>query len=232
MKMLAPTSRIAALCELLQGPRVLHVGACGNIKPDEEDPSDFAHAHLVATGASVVAADINCEALRWFDGQGYETVYADAERLADATDEEFDSIVAGELIEHLSNPGLFLEGCAARLRRGGSLILSTPQPFTPLHFGEYLLKYPRSFNREHTCWFDPQTLGQLLARHGFEIRDLRFVDDLVDSRRSRRFRVFSRFWRVARCLMPPRLRTTIVVRAVFTGKAVFEVDDYLETWRR
>ena len=33
---------------------------------------------------------------------------------------QFDKIYAGDLIEHLSNPGLFLDSCAKALKEGGS----------------------------------------------------------------------------------------------------------------
>jgi SAM-dependent methyltransferase len=57
-------------------------------------------------------------------------VQGDAENLDRFFPEEsFDSIIAGELIEHLENPYAFLRGCKKVLKPSGLLILSTPTPF-------------------------------------------------------------------------------------------------------
>src|SRR6266568_4511353 len=224
-----PGERVRTIAELARGPRVLHVGACDNVKPKEETMGDFAHKALVDAGFSVLATDINRIGLEWLAGMGYETEYLDAENIP--TDGElFDCIVAGELIEHLSNPGRFLEGCASRLKPGESLVLSTPQPFCLLYTLEYTFKRRTTFNREHTCWFDRQTLEQLLARYGFSIEQLRFVDDLLIAQRSTRFGVFARAWLGTRWLFPPRFRTTIVVHARQNGNTHRGDEEYLQTW--
>ena len=45
---------------------------------------------------------------------------------------EFEGIVAGEIIEHLENPMGFLRCCRKTLARNGVLILSTPNPNSPI----------------------------------------------------------------------------------------------------
>lgn len=39
---------------------------------------------------------------------------------------KFDIIIAGEIIEHLDNPQKFIKNCAKHLKKGGRLILTTP----------------------------------------------------------------------------------------------------------
>jgi 2-polyprenyl-3-methyl-5-hydroxy-6-metoxy-1,4-benzoquinol methylase len=41
----------------------------------------------------------------------------------------FDVVVAGDIIEHLSNPGLMLDGIRSRLATNGRVIISTPNAF-------------------------------------------------------------------------------------------------------
>ena len=94
---------------------------------------------------------------------------------------KFDVVFAGELIEHLSNPGLFLDCCKRHLKPEGRLILTTPNAFCINRaFG---ILYSRSndppVNLEHTCWYSPQTLTSLLNRYGFEVhKPIRPVDFL------------------------------------------------------
>ena len=205
------------MVELTRGPRVLHIGACGNVKPSGHALRHFAQAALVEAGFSVLAADVNGPGLAWMKEMGYEVAYLDAENIP-ADGETFDTIFAGELIEHLSNPGAFLAGCAQRLKPGGVLVLSTPQPFNPMHLGIYVFGYPTGFNLEHACWFDRQTLDQLLRRFGFVVDTVDYVDDIRIESTSALFGVFARGWLAIRGALPRRFRSTLVVSAHFRGQ--------------
>src|SRR5207247_1682017 len=74
-----------------------------------------------------------------------------------------------DLIEHLSNPGGFLECVKRHLREDGVLCLVTPNAFSLNSAFKTLLGMRVNINPEHTCWHDRNTLRQLLARHGFAI---------------------------------------------------------------
>jgi SAM-dependent methyltransferase len=75
--------------------------------------------------------------------------------------EQFDVIVAGEIIEHLDNPGQFLQNMRRHLRENGTLVISTPNPFYIKQFWK-IWRYNRpQVHEEHTCWFDPLTLSYL-----------------------------------------------------------------------
>ena len=79
--------------------------------------------------------------------------------------ERFEAIVAGDVIEHMSNPGLFLDNCRRHLEPGGELLLTTPNA-----------KWPTVFlrpNPTHALWHDRHTLLHLLDRHGFAVRHFR-----------------------------------------------------------
>lgn len=77
----------------------------------------------------------------------------------------FEVIVAGDVIEHMSNPGRFLDNCRRHLEPGGQLVLTTPNA-----------KWPTVFlrpNPTHALWHDRHTLGHLLERHGFRVDEMR-----------------------------------------------------------
>jgi 2-polyprenyl-3-methyl-5-hydroxy-6-metoxy-1,4-benzoquinol methylase len=213
------TERMQTILAMLKGPRVLHVGCCGTRFPETAtERAQWLHAVLVDRGSSVHGGDINQESLRKMRDAGYSVEYMDAQAI-DPAGEKFDTIVAGELIEHLENPGLFLRGCHARLAAGGQLILSTPNAFSPLNFLGYARKYDRWANPEHTCWFDPQTITELLRRSGFETKEIRFVDNLLadESARFTPLRLYRAIWSRLRPVIPARFRNGMVIHAVAAG---------------
>jgi SAM-dependent methyltransferase len=203
--------RVRLIAELVKGPRVLNLGASGNTRPDGLGRRRFVQGALVAAGHEVLGADLNQAGVDWLRHAGYDAVWMDAQAIP-PEGELFDSIVAGELIEHLESPAAFLQGCAARLAPGGRLILSTPQPHSPVHFIQYLVS-PAIANVEHTCWYDLQTLGQLLERCGFEVEVARFVNDVRAEEGNWKLRLLGATGLLLTRLLPARFRSSVVVAA-------------------
>ncbi len=78
-----------------------------------------------------------------------------------------DVIVAGELIEHLPNPLMFLQGIKSIDRlQGRTLLLSTPNA-TALHNCLIGLLSRESTHHDHLCIFSYKTLFTLCKRAGF-----------------------------------------------------------------
>lgn len=209
-----PNERVEAVASLVRGPRVLNVGCAGHARPvTAEQRVRWLHGRLAADGHDVLGIDTDETGLAWMRDEGFDAVALDAQRL-DLLPGDFDTIVAGELIEHLENPGLFLAACREKLAAGGRLVLTTPNAFGPLYLLTYVRSGGRAANPQHTCWFDAQTLGQLLERVGFTPEQVVFVDDLrTDAASSRGYRTFASAWRRARPVLPQRLRHTLVVAA-------------------
>ena len=117
----------------------------------------------------VTGLDIDAEGVAALRELGHDVVCGDAET-ADLG-RTFDTIVAGEIIEHLANPGLFLANMRRHLRPGGVLILSTPNPFSGVQAWRIWKAGRPKVHEQHVAWYDPQTLGVLLGRSGFEVVD-------------------------------------------------------------
>ena len=81
-------------------------------------------------------------------------------------DRQFDVIVAGDVLEHMRNQGLFLENVRRHLRGGGVFILTTPNAKWPT-----VVLRP---NPTHTLWHDRHTLVRILGLAGFSIDRLVF----------------------------------------------------------
>jgi len=74
---------------------------------------------------------------------------------------KFDVIVAGDVIEHVDNQGLFLMNIKKHLKDDGCFILTTPNA----KWFNVILKP----NKTHTCWHDKYTLSHLFKKFGFKI---------------------------------------------------------------
>jgi SAM-dependent methyltransferase len=209
----SPNERIRALLQEVRGPDILHVGCVNHKAP--ETPAEMAqslHQQLCQAfaGANVLGLDIDVTGVERMKQMGFRVELGDAHDLKFKAC--FDTVLAGELIEHLQNPGEFLGGVARALKPGGRLVLSTPNVFSVMLNLMYWKNYDQAFNREHALWLCPQTLRELLRRYGFGISKLDFVDDLEPELVSSRFyRAFAHGWSAVRPLLPRRLRNTMIV---------------------
>jgi SAM-dependent methyltransferase len=120
---------------------------------------------IVKLNPQTLGVDIDEEGVRVLQQQGFQVVCADVETMD--LGRRFDTIVAGEIVEHLENPGTFLRNLHRHLRPAGTLILSTPNPFYTAQVAK-IWRYGRpQVHEDHMGWQDPLTLGQLLRRTGF-----------------------------------------------------------------
>jgi 2-polyprenyl-3-methyl-5-hydroxy-6-metoxy-1,4-benzoquinol methylase len=87
----------------------------------------------------------------------------------------FSVIFAGDLIEHLSNPGSFLAACKKNLTPDGRLILTTPNCFNLFNLMEKISKYEPTVDKDHTMYFNTRTLKKLLEKNGFSAIDVSYV---------------------------------------------------------
>lgn len=165
------TTRWAFIEPYVRGKKVLDIGPA-ELRGTTQDPEKvkwWLHGQIASAASSVVGlekSDVQALALR---EMGYNIRHGDAESFD--LGETFDVINAGELIEHLSNPGLFLESVKRHLKPDGFLVLTTPNRFSASHFINALLKneipaYEKSIAK-HVFYFDEVSLRDLLTRHGF-----------------------------------------------------------------
>jgi 2-polyprenyl-3-methyl-5-hydroxy-6-metoxy-1,4-benzoquinol methylase len=180
----------------LEGRTVLDIGAgTGISRPD------WMHA-MVASEA--VGVELNPSLVRQATRKGYTVVAGDAQTMD--LGRTFDVVWAGELIEHLSCAGAFLDAARRHLRPDGILVLTTPNAFAVSNFVYRLGGRPR-VNAEHTCWYDETTLCQLLRRHGYEIVEVAYVGHRTPGR------LRARLASVVRAVLPHHLaeNTLLVV---------------------
>lgn len=155
------------------GASVLDVG-CVNHDAARADDRNWLHGQLHTVADEVVGIDVLADDVAELRAQGYDAHVADAEDFA--LGRTFDAVVGGELIEHLANPGEFLDCVREHLIPQGRLVLTTPNPWGATYLKRLLRRQEVHCNEEHTCWFDRRTLRQLLERHGFELAEHQYVE--------------------------------------------------------
>jgi SAM-dependent methyltransferase len=168
-------NRFFAIEPYIKGKSVLDIG-CVDARPDGQRKygSTGMHLFLKDHAAYLLGVDIDKKGIEQMAGEGYNVVAGNAESMQ--LDREFDCIVAGELIEHLSNPGLFLDNMRRHLSDGGSLILTTSNAFGISNFFRISKRNEIKVHAEHTCWYDPKTISQLLLRHSFDVERVFFTN--------------------------------------------------------
>lgn len=164
--------RVEALLDAVpSGRSILDIG-CVQHSAEKASNDDWVHARLLEKSDDVVGIDYLREEVERLQERGYDVRHADAEDLD--LDRTFELVVAGELIEHLSNVGGFLDGVREHLQPEGRFVLTTPNPWAFHRFRQALTGHVRS-NDEHTCWFDEWTLKQVFRRHDFAVERVDYV---------------------------------------------------------
>jgi SAM-dependent methyltransferase len=183
-------SREEAIAGYVVAKSVLDVGVVDSRREAEPTSSRlnrFAtglHEHIRQLNPSVVGVDLDAEGVELLQAGGYDVVCADVETMD--LGRRFDVIVAGEIIEHLPNPGRSLENLRKHLMPSGRLILTTCNPFCLKQLWKIWRYGVVQVHEEHTTWFDPRTLGRLLHLAGYEVERLCWI--------SRRRHGFLRRW--------------------------------------
>jgi 2-polyprenyl-3-methyl-5-hydroxy-6-metoxy-1,4-benzoquinol methylase len=161
------------------GPDVLDVGCTDHtVKLGQKV---WVHGRLRERFPDCWGIDISSENIEAMRESGFSNLHvADAQNFS--LQKRFDTIVAGELIEHLENPGEFLRCAREHLKPGGRIVLTTPNVFAAVHFVYAFVKFPKTCsNAQHTQWFCPRTMHALVERVGMQVAHWELLDDFPRS---------------------------------------------------
>jgi SAM-dependent methyltransferase len=124
-------------------------------------------------GNDVVGVDVDREALSEAAKLGIDTRWADLDAPLPFEAESFDTIVAGEVFEHIRDPGRLIADVLTVLRPRGRLVGSVPNAYRLKSRLRFLAGREPEEDPTHLHLFSPRALRALLA--GFEEPQLEFV---------------------------------------------------------
>jgi SAM-dependent methyltransferase len=167
--------RFAFLGHEVRGCRVIHVGFTDAGFRAMQDRTDrWLHAHLDQSAKELVGLDVDEAGVRRAGSQGWEAYAVDCtDRAAvEALDlEPADVVIAGEVIEHVPNPGSLLDALHPLVAPGGRLVVTTPNAAGWLNpmasLGGYEVNHP-----DHLVMFTCTTLTALLDHEGWGVAEV------------------------------------------------------------
>jgi trans-aconitate methyltransferase len=176
------------------------------------------HAMVASRASSCLGVDILADSVREINASGeYRFMESNVEALT--FKEEFDVVVAGEIIEHVYNAGRMLDSAWNALRPDGLLVITTPNNTALSAMLYSLIIGKEKCHTEHTCYYSAQTLTYLVEHHGFDV-----VECCLCPRPSRS-RIIH-WLRSAACYLRPCLGETLVLIA----RKKFEQQKYGDKW--
>lgn len=160
-------NRVEYLADMARGRRVLDIGVVAHID-EAAAASGWLHGRLAAVATRCLGVDILEESVARLKERGYDVAVADFTQAPLA--ERFEVIVAGEVLEHLGNPGSFMKNCREMLEPHGSLFVTVPNPW-------YINVIAKNLRRgslfvdsaDHVVWYDPNAMYELGQRCGLEL---------------------------------------------------------------
>lgn len=156
----------------LDGLTICDVGCGGGLISEPLARMGAKVTGLDATPDSLDVARAHAETMRLDIDYRNETVEAVAER-----GENFDAVINMEVIEHVTDPNAFIASCAALVRPGGAMALSTinrtRKGFLMGVVGaEYLLRWLPRGTHDWRKFVKPSEMAAALRAAGMELSDL------------------------------------------------------------
>ncbi len=163
-------NRIDFLTSFCKNKSVLHIGCADSPYTEESIISGrWLHSTITKVSKQCLGVDLDGSAIKTIRDkyQIDNIIQGNAESLSELSIGQYDVVLAGEIIEHLNNPGLFLGSAKDVLKPDGKLVITTTNAFCLRRF----LRIPfsvESVHPDHTYYFSHTVLKNLASR--FEYR--------------------------------------------------------------
>ena len=190
-----PADYVIDIQNRIKDQRVLDVGCLAT------NPKNILTRHRIygKYASEMIGVDYNKEFLEIAKSNGGKNLY-----YLDITDNAqvekflkrfgtFDHVISTDVMEHISNLGLFLDNIAKLMNSGGSFYMTTPNALCPNWIYWAIENNGRTkVNPDHICYFDVQTLTSLLGRSGIKIKEVMF--QTVSEERIKKLGLKSEVW--------------------------------------
>ena len=177
------TERVDFLKEACMNKKVLHLG-CTDYPFTQNSIANnmLLHFEIEKVAKELYGFDFDQAGIDILKEAGVQNIYrADLENLTEVPLEEtFDVILAGEMIEHLSNPGLFLRGIKRFMNRETILLITTINAYCGMRNVIYALRGKGGINepvhQDHVAYYSYSTLKLIIEREGLALEKFSFYD--------------------------------------------------------
>jgi len=144
---------------------VLDVGAIG--QDNNYNTNAWLHGKICDVAEVVHGVDVEKKEMDKMNKSGFQFYsYRDLENLNNV----YDVIVLADVIEHVGDPEQFLRNYSRYLNDKGIIILTTPNCNRARNFISILFFNEYGMNPEHTMWYCPKTLHELITRSGLKMK--------------------------------------------------------------
>ena len=174
--------RLALLAKLVTGKKVVHFGCVDHLPLLEQRRKEgiWLHEVLAGTCTDLVGVDINEQGVQYMKDAGFETYNSNVvteHPPAEIVTKKWDYIVAGEVLEHIDDPVMFLK--SIREKYGACtdrIIITVPNALSYTNF-RFALRNVEMINSDHRFWFTPFTLMKVASQAGIEVEDYDLCGD-------------------------------------------------------
>lgn len=167
------------IIEHCRGKKVLHIGCTDYpVTQSKIENKEMLHQKILAVAKKVVGIDTDregCEMMRQLMPNEDFIVHS-AEKLTECEGlkkvPDFDIILAADVFEHLSNPGMFLDGAFELLHDHCRLLITTPQAFSIKRFLPMVFLGYEYVHADHKAYFSLSTMQSILSQHNLCIEEI------------------------------------------------------------
>lgn len=180
-----------------KGKKVLHLGCVDEGLTEERIKSEnLLHFKLINVATEVWGVDISEKGIRLLQEHGADNLVVGNIEQLDEIEElkghDFDIILLAEVLEHLNNPGLFLQRVNSCFDSNTTMIITVPNGLRLTGLMRQIKGY-EFVHPDHNYWFSCKTLETLMRKNGYSIEELlvySFFDHTLSFRK-----VIRKIWR-------------------------------------
>jgi 2-polyprenyl-3-methyl-5-hydroxy-6-metoxy-1,4-benzoquinol methylase len=166
-------NRVDFILSRIQGRKVLHLG-CADwpFTRKKLQKGSLLHQRMATFAGELVGLDLEAEAIVMMREAGIENLHLGNSEatLFESLHDTYDVIVAGEILEHVLNPGLFLNSIRSVCHRESIVIITTPN-FAPIKRLPRLLWRNEVIHPDHVAYYSVSTLTRLLNLSHYQVEE-------------------------------------------------------------
>ncbi len=146
------------------------------------------HFELKKAARELYGFDFDKDGINILSAAGEKNLYhINLEKLEEVElNETFDVIIAGEMIEHLSNPGLFLRGIQRFMKPTTNLVITTINAYCGMRMLTYGLRGKGGAHEpvhpDHVAYYSYSTLRVLIEREDLKVNNFAFYNTGAEHR--------------------------------------------------